>query len=118
MKIAMIGLGKMGANMTERLIAAGHEVVAYDLSADARKAVGAKGAIVADDLADLAKKLTPPRAAWGMGPSGAPPGSTTAALAEHFEAGDVIVDGGNSNYKEAKPTADQLATRGIGFVDA
>src|ERR1700722_10687468 len=113
MKIAMIGLGKMGANMTERLIAAGHEVVAYDLSADARKAIGAKGAIVADDLDDLAAKLTPPRAAWVMGPSGAPTDSTIAALAERFATGDVIVDGGNSNYKEAKPTADQLAEKGI-----
>jgi 6-phosphogluconate dehydrogenase len=118
MKIAMVGLGKMGANMTERLIGAGHEVVAYDLSADARTAAGAKGAIVADSLEDVAKKLAPPRAAWVMVPAGAPTDSTIAGLAEHFESGDVIVDGGNSNYKEAKATADGLATRGIGFVDA
>ena len=118
MKIAMVGLGKMGANMTERLIGAGHEVVAYDLSDDARKAIGAKGAIVASDLDDLAKKLTPPRAAWVMVPAGKPTDSTIAALAEQFESGDVIVDGGNSNYKEAKATADQLAEKGIGFVDA
>jgi 6-phosphogluconate dehydrogenase len=118
MKIAMVGLGKMGANMTERLIGAGHEVVAFDLSADARKAVGAKGAIVADDLDDVAKKLERPRAAWVMVPAGEPTDSTIAALAERFESGDVIVDGGNSNYKEAKVTADRLAAKGIGFVDA
>jgi 6-phosphogluconate dehydrogenase len=118
MRIAMVGLGKMGANMTERLIGAGHEVVAYDLSADARKAIAAKGAIVADDLDDLAKKLEPPRAAWVMVPAGEPTDSTIAALAERFGSGDVIVDGGNSNYKEAKTTADALAKKGIGFVDA
>ena len=118
MRIAMVGLGKMGANMTERLIGAGHEVVAFDLSAEARQAIGAKGAIVADNLDDLAEKLTPPRAAWVMVPAGPPTDSTIAALAERFGSGDVIVDGGNSNYKEAKATADQLAAKGIGFVDA
>jgi 6-phosphogluconate dehydrogenase len=116
--MAMVGLGKMGANMSERLMGAGHEVVAYDLSPEARKAIGDKGAIVADDLDDLAAKLTPPRAAWVMVPAGAPTDSTIDALAERFEAGDVIVDGGNSNYKEAAPTAARLAKKGIGFVDA
>jgi 6-phosphogluconate dehydrogenase len=118
MKIAMVGLGKMGANMTERLLGAGHQVVAYDLSADARAAVGAMGAIVADDLDDLARKLEPPRAVWVMVPAGAPTDSTIAALAERFAKGDVIVDGGNSNYKEAKATAERLGHKGIGFVDA
>jgi 6-phosphogluconate dehydrogenase len=118
MKIAMIGLGKMGANMTERLLGAGHQVVVYDLSADARAAAGAKGATVADDLEDVAAKLEPPRAAWVMLPAGGPTDSTIAALAERFSPGDVIVDGGNSNYKDAKVTAEQLAPKGIGFVDA
>jgi 6-phosphogluconate dehydrogenase len=118
MKIAMIGLGKMGANMTERLIGAGHEVVAFDLSAEAKAAVGAKGAIVADDLDDVAKKLEPPRAAWVMLPAGKPTDSTIDALAERFEPGDVIVDGGNSNYKDATRTAERLTPKGIGFVDA
>jgi len=118
MRIAMVGLGKMGANMTERLIGAGHQVVAFDLSEEARKAAGDKGAIVADSLDDVARKLTPPRAAWVMVPAGPPTDSTIAALAERFERGDVIVDGGNSNYKGAKTTADQLAEKGIGFVDA
>jgi len=118
MKIGMVGLGKMGANMTERLIGGGHQVVAYDLSADARDAAAAKGAQAATSLADLAAKLTPPRAAWVMVPAGEPTDSTIAELAEHFGTGDVIVDGGNSNYKEAAPTAERLAARGIGFVDA
>ncbi|HEY5244099.1 MAG TPA: NAD(P)-binding domain-containing protein, partial [Acidimicrobiales bacterium] len=118
MKIGMVGLGKMGANMTERLLKAGHEVVAFDLSAAARDAVAAKGAEPATSLEDLAAKLTAPRAAWVMVPSGAPTDSTIAELADHFESGDVIVDGGNSNYKEAAPTAAKLAEKGIGFVDA
>ncbi len=118
MRIAMVGLGKMGANMTERLLGAGHEVVAYDLSPAARKAAGAKGAVVADDLDHLATVLEPPRAAWVMVPAGEPTDSTIGALAQRFEAGDVIVDGGNSNYKEAKATAERLSEKGIGFVDA
>ncbi len=118
MKIGMVGLGKMGANMTERLLKAGHEVVAFDLSAEARDAVAAKGAEPATSLEELAAKLTAPRAVWVMVPSGAPTDSTIAELADHFESGDVIVDGGNSNYKEAGPTAAQLAEKGIGFVDA
>jgi 6-phosphogluconate dehydrogenase len=118
MRIGMIGLGKMGANMTERLIAGGHEVVAFDLSADARKSAAEKGAEPAASLAELAAKLTSPRAAWVMVPAGEPTDSTITELARHFEAGDVIVDGGNSNYKEAAPTAERLAKSGIGFVDA
>jgi 6-phosphogluconate dehydrogenase len=118
MKIAMIGLGKMGANMTERLLAGGHQVVAYDLSADARAAAAAKGAEPAASLEEVAAKLTPPRAAWVMVPSGEPTDSTIAELSGHFGAGDVIVDGGNSNYKTAAPTAARLAEKGIGFVDA
>jgi 6-phosphogluconate dehydrogenase len=118
MKIAMVGLGKMGANMSERLLRAGHQVVAYDLSADARADAGSKGAIVAQDLDEVAKALDPPRAAWVMVPAGAPTNSTIAALAERFDAGDVIIDGGNSNYKDAEAIAEQLAKKGIGFVDA
>ena len=118
MKIAMVGLGKMGANMTERLLKGGHDVVAFDLSPASRDAVAAKGAETAASLEELAGKLVAPRAAWVMVPSGDPTDSTIAALAELFEPGDVIVDGGNSNYKEAGPTAERLAKKGIGFVDA
>jgi 6-phosphogluconate dehydrogenase len=118
MRIGMIGLGKMGANMTERLLKGGHEVVAFDLHAEARDAVAAKGADPAPTLADFVAKLTPPRAAWVMVPAGAPTNDTIDELAQHFEAGDVIVDGGNSNYKEAIEIAARLSKLGIGFVDA
>jgi 6-phosphogluconate dehydrogenase len=118
MKIAMIGLGKMGANMTERLLKGGHEVVAFDLSEAARDAAAAKGAEPAASLQEVADKLAPPRAAWVMVPSGKPTTDTIAALGGLFEKGDVIIDGGNSNYKEAEPTAAALAEKGIGFVDA
>ena len=118
MKIGMIGLGKMGANMTERLLKGGHEVVAYDLSAEALKQAAGKGAETASTLKELAGKLTPPRAAWVMVPAGAPTNDTIEELAGLFAAGDVIVDGGNSNYKEAIDIAARLEKRGIAFVDA
>ncbi|HEY3842626.1 MAG TPA: decarboxylating 6-phosphogluconate dehydrogenase [Acidimicrobiales bacterium] len=118
MKIGMIGLGKMGANMSERLLKGGHEVVAFDLHAEARDAVGAKGAQTAATLKEFAEKLSPPRAAWVMVPAGEPTNSTIDELATLFEAGDVIVDGGNSNYKEGIEIAARLAKKSIGFVDA
>jgi 6-phosphogluconate dehydrogenase len=118
MKIGMIGLGKMGANMSERLLKGGHEVVAFDLHAAARDAVASKGAEPAASLAEFVAKLEKPRAAWVMVPAGEPTNSTIDELATHFEAGDVIVDGGNSNYKEAIEIAARLEKKGIGFIDA
>ena len=118
MRIGMIGLGKMGANMTERLLKGGHEVVAYDLSAPALEAAAQKGAETATTLAELAEKLSPPRAAWVMVPAGAATDKTVAELAGLFSEGDVIVDGGNSNYKEWIDLVSSLSTSGVGFVDA
>jgi 6-phosphogluconate dehydrogenase len=118
MKIGMVGLGKMGANMTERLIEKGHQVVAFDLSAEARAAVAAKGAQPAATLEEMVAGLAPPRVAWVMVPSGAPTTSTIETLKGLMESGDIVIDGGNSNYKEARPAADSLAGKGIGFVDA
>jgi 6-phosphogluconate dehydrogenase len=118
MRIGMIGLGKMGANMTERLLKVGHEVVAYDLSAAALEAASKKGAETATTLAELAGKLTPPRAAWVMVPAGAATDKTVEELAGLFDAGDVIVDGGNSNYKEWVHLVSSLEASGVGFVDA
>ncbi len=118
MKIAMVGLGKMGANMTQRLIEKGHEVVAFDLSADARAAAAKIGAEPAASLEEVASKLTAPRAVWVMVPAGEPTNSTIRTLAGLFESGDVIVDGGNSNYKETAPLVDELAAKGISLVDA
>jgi len=118
MRIGMIGLGKMGANMTERLLKGGHEVVAYDLSAPALEAAAQKGAETATTLAELSEKLSPPRAAWVMVPAGAATDKTVAELAGLFSKGDVIVDGGNSNYKEWIDLVSSLSTSGVGFVDA
>jgi len=118
MRIGVIGLGKMGANMTERLLKGGHEVVAYDLSAPALEAAAQKGAETATTLAELSEKLSPPRAAWVMVPAGAATDKTVAELAGLFSKGDVIVDGGNSNYKEWIDLVSSLSTSGVGFVDA
>jgi 6-phosphogluconate dehydrogenase len=118
MRIGMIGLGKMGANMTERLLKGGHEVVAVDLNADALKAAADRGADTATTLAELAEKLDPPRAAWVMLPAGKATNATVEVLSGLFSAGDVIVDGGNSNYKEWKDLVDGLSGSGVGFVDA
>jgi 6-phosphogluconate dehydrogenase len=118
MKIAMVGLGKMGANMAQRLIEHGHEVVAFDLDADARAAAAGYGARPVATLEELAAALEPPRVAWVMVPSGAPTNSTITTLAGLFAAGDVVIDGGNSNYKETAPLVGQLAADGIALVDA
>ena len=118
MKIGMIGLGKMGANMTERLLKGGHDVVAYDLSADALKQAAGKGAETATTLAELAGKLTAPRAAWVMVPAGAPTNDTIEELAGLFSAGDVIVDGGNSNYKDSIRRAAAAASKNLRYIDA
>jgi len=118
MKIAMIGLGKMGANMTQRLIEHGHEVVAFDLSEKAREGAAAIGAETAASLEEVAAKLEAPRVAWVMVPAGDPTTSTITSLAGHFEPGDVVIDGGNSNYKEMEPLVASLAADGIALVDA
>jgi 6-phosphogluconate dehydrogenase len=118
MKIGMVGLGKMGANMTKRLIEKGHEVVGFDLGAEARATVAGYGAETAATLEELAGKLSAPRVAWVMVPSGKPTDETVAALGSLFDPGDIVIDGGNSNYKEAAPYAAQLAAGGVQFIDA
>ncbi|MCC5950596.1 MAG: decarboxylating 6-phosphogluconate dehydrogenase [Acidimicrobiia bacterium] len=116
MQLGMVGLGRMGANMVRRLMAAGHECVVYDLDADAVAVLVAEGATGATTLEEFAAALTTPRAAWVMVPA-AVTGATVAALAEHFEADDVIIDGGNSFYRDDIDRAADLATSGIHYVD-
>ncbi len=117
MKIAMIGLGKMGANMTQRLLHGGHQVVAYDLNESAIQAAEAAGAEGARTLDEVTAKLPQPRAAWVMVPSGKATESTINALADRFSPGDIIIDGGNSNYKDSIRHAADLRELGLRFVD-
>jgi len=118
MHIGMIGLGKMGRNMVTRLLRGGHRVVAYDLNSDAVQAAAAEGAEGAATLDELAEKLTVPRVIWVMVPAGGPTEETITALATRLAPGDVVVDGGNSNYKDSQRRAATLAERGLLFVDA
>ena len=118
MDIGMVGMGRMGGNMAERLKLGGHRVVAYDRDPDARSASTTRGLDAADTLEHLAEKLPTPRVVWVMVPSGNPTEGTIAALAEVLEPGDVIVDGGNSNYKDSMRRGAELQHKGIGMVDA
>lgn len=119
MQLGMVGLGKMGANMTTRLQQGGHAVVAYDRSADAVKAVAADGATGASSLADLVGKLQgSPKVVWVMVPSGKATDDTIDELAGLLGKGDVIIDGGNSNYKEGLAAYDRCKAKGVSLVDA
>jgi 6-phosphogluconate dehydrogenase len=118
MDIGMIGLGRMGANLTTRLIGGGHRVVAFDRSPDAVAAVVKGGATGAASLAELVAALPAPRAVWVMVPAGDPTESTVRALGEALARGDAVIDGGNSNYKDSMRRGEYLAGKGIGFVDA
>ncbi len=117
MQIGMVGLGRMGANMVRRLIQDGHDCVVFDLSADAVRQMEDEGATGAASMDEFAEKLTAPRAAWVMVPAGNPTDQTVTALAERFEAGDVIVDGGNSYFKDDLRRAEALGEIGIDYVD-
>ena len=118
MELGMIGLGRMGANMTERLVLGGHRVVSYDRSPEAIQHVVDKGAMGANSLADFIRQLSPPRAIWLMVPSGDPVDQTIEQLRPNLAKGDVIIDGGNSNYKDSIRRAEQLKQQGFHFVDA
>ncbi len=118
MDIGMVGLGRMGANMAQRLLEGGHRVVVTDLSADAIARAETAGAVGTATLAEMAEKLPPKRAIWMMVPSGAPVQSTIDQLAPLLTKGDVVIDGGNSNYHDSIRRGEQLAALGIDFVDA
>jgi 6-phosphogluconate dehydrogenase len=117
MELGMVGLGKMGAFMVERLVRGGHRVVGYDRDAAAVARVLSVGAEGADSLASLAAKLNQSRAIWIMVPSGAPVDETIAALLPHLAKGDTLIDGGNSNYKDSQRRAASVNGLGFQFVD-
>jgi 6-phosphogluconate dehydrogenase len=117
MELGLIGLGKMGGNMAERLHRAGHKVVGFDFSADAVKKLSDAGSVGVNSLEDLVKNLQTPRAIWIMVPAGAPVDETIAKLKPLMQKGDIFIDGGNSNYKDSQRRHDALKTEGFEFVD-
>ncbi len=118
MDIAMIGLGRMGANMAQRLLRGGHRVVGFDPEEAARKLIESKGAESAVSLEALVAKLKAPRVLWLMVPSGAVTDKTIDALTPLLAAGDTLIDGGNSNYRDTQRRAQALAQRQIHYVDS
>src|SRR5262245_17905175 len=118
MQLAMIGLGRMGANMARRLISGGHEVVAYARSAASIDALAREGAKPARSLAEAVRLLRPPRTLWLMIPAGAPTEETVRELAGLCASGDLVVDGGNTHFKDDLRRARELAPRGIHYADA
>lgn len=118
MRLAMIGLGRMGGNMSERLMKGGHQVVVFDRSAEAVQRYVSQGATAASSPADITAKLSDPRIVWIMVPAGKPVDDTIAQLLPGLKRGDVIIDGGNSNFHESMRRAAELAPKGIHFVDS
>jgi 6-phosphogluconate dehydrogenase len=117
MQLGMVGLGRMGANMTRRLIRGGHQVVVSDRTLESVKQLASEGAAGSSSLEDLVTKLKPPRAAWVMVPAGDPTEQTVQKLAQHMQPGDIIIDGGNSYFKDDVRRANQLKDKGIHYVD-
>jgi 6-phosphogluconate dehydrogenase len=118
MELGMIGLGRMGANMTERLLRGGHKLITYDRSPEAIQRCVDRGAVGAHSLADFVKQLSLPRAIWLMVPSGEPVDLTIEQLLPSLLQNDVLIDGGNSHYKDSIRRAEKLKQLGINFVDA
>jgi 6-phosphogluconate dehydrogenase len=117
MQLAMVGLGRMGSNMAVRLRTGGHDVVAWDLHDTAVAAVTAQGVTGARSLDDLVSRLTPPRIVWLMVPAGEATEATISALAERLQPGDVIIDGGNTFFKDDVRRARALRERGLHYLD-
>jgi 6-phosphogluconate dehydrogenase len=117
MQLGMVGLGRMGGNMVRRLMRGGHDCVVSDLSPQNVNDYVKEGATGSTSLDDFVSKLKPPRAAWVMVPAGAPTESTVIALGQRFQAGDVIIDGGNSYFKDDVRRAQLLKDRGVHYVD-
>jgi len=117
MRLGMVGLGRMGANLVRRLMRDGHSCVVFDVEPGAVKALEAEGATGAASLADLVGQLPAPRAVWVMVPAGEVTGKTIEGLASHMESGDTIIDGGNSYYRDDIRRAAELSSRGIHLID-
>jgi 6-phosphogluconate dehydrogenase len=116
MQLGMIGLGRMGANLVRRLHRHGHQCVVYDIDPTSVAALAEEGAVAATSLADLAARLDAPRAVWVMVPAAHAP-STVRAIAESLAPGDIVVDGGNSHYRDAIAHAAALGAAGVHFLD-
>jgi 6-phosphogluconate dehydrogenase len=116
MQLGMVGLGRMGANLVRRLMRNGHECVVYDVNADSVRQLESEGAIGTGSLEDFVNKLSKPRVAWVMVPA-AFAEQTTDALAELMEAGDIVIDGGNTYYRDDIDRAERYAAKGVNFVD-
>jgi len=117
MRLGMVGLGRMGSNMARRLMRGGHEVVVTDLSQDAVKAITTEGAAPSSSLDDFCSKLGSPKIAWLMVPAGGPTESTAQAVAQHMKLGDILIDGGNSYFKDDIRRSKMFREKGIHYVD-
>jgi len=117
MRLGMVGLGRMGANMTRRLLRGGHEVVVSDLSPQNVKNIAGEGATASASIDDFVSKLGKPRVAWLMVPAGAPTEQTVQELSQKMQSGDVLIDGGNSYFKDDIRRSEQLKSKGIHYVD-
>jgi 6-phosphogluconate dehydrogenase len=117
MQLGLIGLGKMGGFMAERIHNAGHQVVGFDFSAEAVAKLASTGNVGSSSLADMVSKLEAPRAVWMMVPSGDPVDQTIAALEALLSPGDIIIDGGNSNYKDTMRRHAAVTAKGFQYVD-
>lgn len=117
MELGMVGLGKMGANMTTRLLRDGHRMIVFNRNPQKVEKAVAAGAVGSESLEELVSKLSTPRAIWSMLPAGEPTKTYINALAELLSHGDTVIDGGNSNYRDTMRRATELKERGIDFVD-
>ncbi len=117
MELGIVGLGRMGGNISQRLMRAGHRTVVYDRNETVVHGLADKGATASSGLADMVAKLTPPRAVWVMLPAGKITEATVADLAELLDSGDTVIDGGNTFYKDDIRRARELSAKGIVYVD-
>ena len=117
MELGFVGLGRMGLNMVQRLVQAGHRVAVYDRAAAAVEQAAGRGAVPAGSVGEMMAHLRPPRAVWIMVPAGDPIDAVLADLAPHLSQGDIVVDGGNSRYTDSVRRSQELAGRGVSLVD-